>query len=256
MSGPVAASVLAEHPLAGDPPRFELDSWHDLGLHAGITGRAGDLDLGLFAGGPAGRVLSNWLLFGRSQQPEFRAIAVARQVHGCRIQEHGGNPTGWLVDDGIDGHFTAQPGLLLAVTVADCIPVYLAHSESATVALLHAGWRGIAQGILEAGIRVLTGKGGCTASEIIMHCGAGICGECYEVGPEVITQVTGALAHQPGKLDLRAALAERAVRAGVREITVSSWCSSHDQELFFSHRRSGGKDGRMLAYLGVPESPM
>lgn len=251
------ATVLTERRLARESvPRFELDSWRDWGLRAGITGREGDFDLGLFAHGPAGRVLSNWLLFDRSHQPEFRAIAVASQVHRSTVREHNGSAAGWLVGDAIDGHLTGEPGLLLTITVADCIPVYLAHPKSATVALLHAGWRGIADGILETGLQRLSQSCGCVMGDIIMHCGVGICGSCYEVGPEVIAQVTGAAVAHAGKLDLRAALADRAARAGLREITVSSWCSSHDGELFFSHRRSRGHDGRMLAYLGRPGPSM
>jgi copper oxidase (laccase) domain-containing protein len=59
----------------------------------------------------------------------------------------------------------------------------------------------------------------------------------------------------PERLDLRQALAERAFKSGLREVTVSNLCSSHDLDQFFSHRRSRGSDGRMLAYLGIPAVP-
>jgi copper oxidase (laccase) domain-containing protein len=86
--------------------------------------------------------------------------------------------------------------------------------------------------------------------DIKMHCGVSICGDCYEVDSDVLQGVTGQPNRTRGKLDLRAVLLDRAARTGVREQSVSPWCSSHDRELFFSHRRSGGKEGRMLAYLG------
>jgi copper oxidase (laccase) domain-containing protein len=57
-----------------------------------------------------------------------------------------------------------------------------------------------------------------------------------------------------GPLDLRGALADRARALGVGAVTVSGWCSAHDADRFYSHRRSAGKDGRMLAYLGVPRA--
>jgi YfiH family protein len=206
----------------------------------------------MFSSGPAARIMANWLAFGAAQHPEFTGIAIARQVHGSRIELHDQKPLGWRVLDGIDGHLTTVPGLLLTVTVADCIPVYLAHSGSGTVALLHAGWRGIADGIIESGIKAVTQAGECQPDEIRIHCGVGICGTCYEVGSEVLAAVSGQSSSSPGRLDLRLAAAERAGRLGVRDATISSWCSSHDADRFFSHRRSRGAEGRMVAYLGIP----
>jgi hypothetical protein len=86
-----------------------------------------------------------------------------------------------------------------------------------------------------------------------MHCGVGICGPCYEVGDEVSRAVLGPEA-SPGKrrLDLRAVLARQAESLGLGEISVSPLCTSCHRDRFFSHRASGGTDGRMLAYLGIP----
>jgi hypothetical protein len=81
--------------------------------------------------------------------------------------------------------------------------------------------------------------------DIKMHCGVSICGDCYEVDSDVLQGVTGQPNRTRGKLDLRAVLLDRAARTGVREQSVSPWCSSHDRELFFSHRRSGGKEARV-----------
>ena len=55
--------------------------------------------------------------------------------------------------------------------------------------------------------------------------------------------------------DLRAILVEQAGRLGLREVSVSTWCSAHDRDRFFSHRASRGADGRMVAYLGLPVVP-
>jgi polyphenol oxidase len=253
MRAPALADPVTERAVAQTPvPRFELDAWRAWGLRAGITGREGGFDLGLFAGGPAAAVMDHWLSFEASQRPAFSALAVSRQVHGTRILRHVEAGEGWRIGDGFDGHLTGSRGLLLTITVADCVPVYLAHRDSGTIALLHAGWRGVASGMLEAGLDHLITHSRSSAPDIVMHCGVGICGACYEVGSEVTKAVTGRITSSPTQLDLRAELAMRAADLGVRNITVSTWCSSHDSRLFFSHRRSGGDDGRMVAYLGVP----
>jgi copper oxidase (laccase) domain-containing protein len=59
----------------------------------------------------------------------------------------------------------------------------------------------------------------------------------------------------PWHLDLRSVLAEQAALMGIGSVSVSEWCSAHDARHFYSHRRSGGADGRMVAYLGMPSSP-
>jgi copper oxidase (laccase) domain-containing protein len=156
--------------------------------------------------------------------------------------------------EGIDGWVTTTPGTYLGVTIADCIPVYLA-VPGRGVALLHAGWRGTAAGILGAGLEQLLLASGGAPSDVIMHCGVGICGSCYEVGSEVMAGCriphTGS---GPWRVDLRDSLAGQAAGAGVEHITISPWCSAHDRPRFYSHRASGGSDGRMVAYLGMPKS--
>jgi len=130
--------------------------------------------------------------------------------------------------------------------------VYLAAPQKQVVALLHAGWRGTAAGILERGVDVVKRLGFVRASDIVMHCGVGICGNCYEVGSEVLSQFSGRAETAPGHVDLRAALAQQGRALGIGAITLSPWCSAHDREHFFSHRASGGRDGRMIAYAGLP----
>jgi copper oxidase (laccase) domain-containing protein len=86
-----------------------------------------------------------------------------------------------------------------------------------------------------------------------MHCGVGICGRCYEVGAEVVRGVgLAAEGAGPWHIDLRDRLAEQAGALGLRDVTTSAWCSAGDREHFYSHRASKGRDGRMVAYLGIP----
>src|SRR5207248_3572112 len=104
------------------------------------------------------------------------------------------------------------------------------------VALLHAGWRGTVGRILERGVELLKGEGFVRPSDIVMHCGIGICGACYEVGSEVLTQAHGRVETEPGRLDLRQVLVEQGRALGLVEISTSPWCSAHDRDHFVSHR--------------------
>lgn len=237
----------------GVPPRYELTSWRtEFGLIAGITGAGPGGDLALITPEPASAVLERWRGFRNSMTAPFSAVAVGTQRHGTGLAVHE-NRTGMCLLDDIDGHLTRQAGILLTVTVADCVPVYLAHPETGAVALLHAGWRGVAAGIVERGIEGLSALTGSSGRDIVMHCGVSICGACYEVGPEVKEQLLG-VRESSGPLDLRAAIAARAARAAVEHITLSAWCTAHDGARFYSYRASGGRTERMLAYLGRPDS--
>src|SRR5207247_10221400 len=74
----------------------------------------------------------------------------------------------------------------------------------------------------------------------------------YEVGSEVLSQFSGRAESGPGHVDLRAALAQQGQTLGLGGMTLSPWCSAHDRDHFFSHRASGGRDGRLIAYAGFP----
>jgi polyphenol oxidase len=246
----------AEEPVAGELPLFELRRWReDLGLAAGITGRGSEggrgFDLGLWSEAPVGEVMRRWRRF-RSAIPGFSTVVLGNQVHWTEVRAVGARG-GWLQVEGVDGWVTVTPGVLLTVTVADCIPVYLA-VPGRGVALLHAGWRGVAGGILSRGVQTLVAATSTDAGSIVMHCGVGICGPCYEVGSEVMAGC-GLPPDGPGPwhVDLRQVLARQAGALGIRRLTVSGRCSAHEPSSFYSHRASGGTDGRMVAYLGIPE---
>jgi hypothetical protein len=248
-----AGLIVSEVPAVGPIPRFEIPHWQDFGVVAGITvkGQQGGrgFDLGLWSDAPIGGVMGHWRALGRSF-PDFCAVVVGHQVHGTDVARID-TAEGWVHREGIDGWVSAVQGILLTVTVADCIPVYLAIPGKA-IALLHAGWRGTANGILAAGLTRLLGAAGGTAADVVMHCGVGICGACYEVGSEVMLGC-GLPAPGPGPwhLDLRRHLLAEAQGLGIGRVTVSGWCSAHDRAHFYSHRASKGDDGRMAAYLGL-----
>ena len=243
-------ATLRETALEGAFPRYEVPGWRErYGLVAGITGR--DFDLGLWSEQPVGQVMHRWRALHASESC-LRASVLGQQVHGDRVAWHEGGMVGWTQLEGVDGDATDRSGLMLTVTGAVCIPVYLAAPALGGLALLHAGWRGTAAGILARGVEALAHRVRVEPYEMVMHCGVGICGNCYEVGREVMDGLgQRAEGDGPWHVDLRAVLAEQGRRLGISDITVSEWCSAHDTDRFYSHRRSRGTDGRMAAYLGA-----
>ena len=217
----------------------------------GWTTTVANGSFGLGSDESVGVVMDRWTAL----QADLRSLSVARlasahQVHGNAVALHQPGWTGWLRQRGVDGHVTATAGTALAVTVADCTPVFVAHPKA--IAMLHAGWRGTASHILRAGLEAMTALGA-PPDECSVHLGPSICAPCYEVGPEVMTAVTGLPASGKAHLDVRAVLAEQAAAAGVRHVDVSAWCTRCGGGKFYSHR--GGDVGRQLGILAIAGTP-
>lgn len=144
-----------------------------------------------------------------------------------------------------DGHAVAAPAMAAMVLTADCIPVVL--GADGAVAALHAGWRGLAAGVLEEGVRALREVGGRGEAVAVVGPCAGAC--CYEVGEEVHGAFGGA--HRNARLiDLRAIAHDRLLSAGIARVLDAQACTICD-ERFFSHRREGARAGRQagIAWL-------
>jgi polyphenol oxidase len=157
-------------------------------------------------------------------------VHVVEQITGA-----GGQP----VPMDADGHATATQGVGVTVLAADCLPVAL--GREGAVAMLHAGWRGLAAGVLEQGVRALRALGtGDAPIAAVVGPGAGVC--CYEVGTEVRDAFAGAHTHGH-RLDLRAIAEQRLRAAGVAEVSHVNACTICD-ERFFSFRREGERAGR------------
>lgn len=235
-------------------PLWEVPGWRErFGVVAGITGR-GDgtvpFDLGLWGSAPSGEAMSRWRELRRAM-PEFTAYVMAHQVHGSEVLWHQ-YASGWVIHEGADGHGTGTPGVLLMVTVADCVPVYLVAPERRAIAMLHAGWRGTTAGILERGVEMLRLNAGVDPSGLVMHAGVAISGPCYEVGREVVEGLGGtASGDGPWHVDIREHLIEQARSVGIGEVSRSSHCTATMSRDFFSHRGSRGANGRMVAFLGI-----
>ena len=186
------------------------------------------------------------------QASAFAAIVHARQIHETRIVVHDEVGRG-IQENGeaADGHATSARGVLLVITVADCVPVYLLDAEARAVALLHAGWRGTAAGILPRGIALLGQRWGTDPGRLLVHLGPAICGACYEVGPEVFKALGEEVPPYAAPVDVRGVLAEQARAAGVlpERITISDLCTLCGNGNLFSHR--GGRSERQVAVLGI-----
>jgi YfiH family protein len=214
----------------------------------GAPGR--EQDLGLWSGGaPEAVVHRNW---GRLLALTAMSSAVhARQLHEAEVRLHDDVRPGLRLVEPCDGHVTARVGLLLTVSIADCVPVFAVAPRSRAVAVLHAGWRGTAAGVLEKGLETLAGRSGEPISGLHVHLGPAICGACYEVGPEVFTALGVTAPRAPRPIDLRGVLAARAIARGAdpARLTTSAHCTRCTGSGLFSHR--GGDRGRQVGYIGV-----
>jgi YfiH family protein len=216
------------------PARQPVEEFRAVGVEAFTTTRA-DGDYGLGEAEARSAALDKWKALQASLFAVAPRMASARQVHGTRVLEHVADWDGWRRFDGADGHLALVPGLALAVTVADCVPVFIAHPPSGAVALLHAGWRGTAGRILAKATALMV-RGGVAPSGIHVHLGPAICGRCYEVGPDVFEQLTGWATVRSRRVDLRALLAEQAKEEGIGRVSASPYCTRCDNDRFFSHR--------------------
>ena len=148
-----------------------------------------------------------------------------------------------------DGQATALPGLGVMVLTADCLPVAL--GSAGAVAMLHAGWRGLAAGVLEEGVRAMRDLQAGDQIVAVIGPGAGVC--CYEVGAEVHAALGGGHG-AAGHIDLHAIARERLLAAGVSRVRDLGICTICDRA-FFSHRREGARAGRQAGVAWLSRSP-
>lgn len=160
-----------------------------------------------------------------------RALARGAQVHGTAVRRVGAE----LEMEEADGQATARDDVAVMVAVADCLPVAVAGPGA--VAMLHAGWRGLAAGVLEEGARALRELG--AGSPLAAVIGPGARGCCYEVGDEV----RAAFGESSPRIDLATIAARRLSAAGVDQIEDVCRCTICD-ERYFSYRREGKAAGR------------
>ena len=177
-----------------------------------------------------------------------------KQVHGINVLDaaQGG------VEPEADGAFAVQPGVVCAVLTADCLPVLLCNRQGTKVAALHAGWRGLAGGVIEAGVKALNVPG----NDLLAWLGPAIGAGKFEVGEEVRsifvehdTQATSAFcATREGKYlaDIYQLARLRLQSLGVTAVYGGGFCTVSDNSRFFSYRRDG-VTGRMATLVWLTD---
>lgn len=187
-----------------------------------------------------------------------------RQVHGARVVRASA-ATLDAEPAQADAAWTDEPGIACIVQVADCLPVLLAAPHGAAVAAAHAGWRGLAAGVVEAALSALCAAARCDAAQVCAWLGPCIGPRRFEVGAEVLQAfgespqqaqprrfVASVGAHGAPRwlANLPQLARERLQRAGVRRIAGGQWCTVEQAAQFFSYRRDG-RTGRLAAAVWI-----
>lgn len=257
---------------SGGPPRLEW-AWEGDPAIVAVTTAA--RDFGRRTKTPAHEVDEAWSELRAWADGRFVGIVGAAQTHGSRIFVADGLEVPGRAEEagpwrlrlaGYDGFATSRAGVLLTVGIADCVPAVLRGPDA--IALLHAGWRGVAAGIVPRGIALLAEVHGHDPGALRAWWGPSI-GPChYPVGPEVVEAIAATAAGRRQsawssrdddgrwRVDLRTALTCQAEDAGVpvTSIAASSACTACDPR-YHSFRRAGGGGGRMIAVAGIPATP-
>lgn len=250
--------------LAADPSWLLPDWPAPPGVHALSTRRAGGVSRGEFASFNLARHVGDDPAAVQSNREQLRLRAGLpaeplwlEQVHGTEVVEHAGQVG--ASPPRADAAVAFEPGRVCVVMTADCLPVVFTDVGGTRVGVAHAGWRGLAGGVLEATIDALRVAPG----QLMAWLGPAIAQPAFEVGPEV----RGAFvarnpeheaafrANDAGRFqaDLYLLARQVLVRAGVRGIHGGGRCTATESHDFFSFRRDGGRTGRMatLAWLAT-----
>lgn len=264
-----AAIVLSRRDVSLDPD-WLVPAWSAAGIGALMTTRRGGFSAAPYA--------SMNLQQGGGDAPEAvarnRALLAAAigatpvfltQTHGTRVVRLTmADATADAPTRAADASFTTEPGVACAVQVADCLPVLFAAPGGRAVGAAHAGWRGLAAGVLEATVGALCEAGGCAPAELQAWLGASIGPARFQVGVDVLeafgSDARAAAAprftpEQPGKwlADLPLLAIERLRAAGVGSVGGGGWCTASDPSRFFSFRRDR-VTGRMAAVVWIDRS--
>jgi YfiH family protein len=267
--------------------------WHGFSTRRGgvsvayaLEGNPGELNLGLTPEDDRANVVRNRTLLAAAITGDAATpIITLRQIHSNVLVLAGSESNGTVCKG--DGLMTDQPGLLLGIQTADCIPVLVADRKRKVVAAFHAGWRGTVRRIVESGIGRMRFEFGSRPEDLIAAIGPGIGPCCYSVGEEVLSEFESQFAYArelfhevydtdpvrtkypmlfltqraPGHspmgpslhLDLVEANRRQLIAAGlnVRSISTVGGCTSCQPELFFSYRASRARCGRMLSVIGI-----
>ncbi|HXZ53991.1 MAG TPA: peptidoglycan editing factor PgeF [Burkholderiales bacterium] len=215
------------------------------------SGPFATLNLGARVGDDPGCVARNRAILRACLPAE---PAWMRQVHGTAVVDPERAPSGAEADAAV----TRAPGVVCAVTTADCLPVFLSDRSGSVVGIAHAGWRGLAAGVIESAVRAMSAPPG----DLIAYIGPGIGARRYEVGEEVreafvANDPAAAAAFAPSRegrylADLYALARGRLTAAGVGATYGGGYCTA-SEERFFSFRRDR-PTGRMASLIWIEDS--
>ncbi len=298
---PVASPVRAANGVCWLPVAGQAQGWDLAWLWSGFSTRIGgrslaycaadaepELNLGLTPEDDRSAVMENRRLLAQAVTGSAETpLVTVRQFHSNLVIPVAANDAGREHPRRADGLMTGEPGVLLAVQVADCIPVLIADRRRRVVAAFHAGWRGTARRIVEAGVGRMRLEFGSRPGDLIAAIGPGNGPCCYAVGEEVVSEFESQFAYArelihevysadpvrnkypmlfltqraPGHsdigpqihIDLIEANRRQLLDAGVRPqaISIVGGCTACHPELFYSHRASRGHAGRMMGVIGI-----
>lgn len=257
---------------------------------AGFTTRLGgvsrgdfnSLNCGLHVADEPGDVVSNRRILAEALEFPFEACTYAEQVHGKEIQvvtkawRGAGNDSREKALQAKDGFVTNERGIYLHALFADCVPLYFYDPIHQAVGLAHAGWKGTAQQIAKALLETMGAAYGTKPRDVRAAIGPSIGACCYEVDDTVIGRMERVLQEAGGgdsreaggssyyerqpngkyKLNLQQVNRQIMIKAGIMpsHIELTGLCTSCRTDLFFSHRKEGGRTGRMAAWIGLREA--
>lgn len=182
-----------------------------------------------------------------------------QQVHGTEVARFSAPPPAFAGEGAgaepvADASVTSTPGLVLAILTADCLPVVFAAEDGRAVGAAHAGWRGLAGGVLETTVAAM----GVEPARIVAWLGPAAGPQAYEIGEEVFDAfvsrdaraASAFAATRPGhwKVDLYELARQRLADAGVARVFGGGLCTISDPQRFYSHRRDA-RTGRMATLV-------
>ena len=241
------------------------------GLVAGFSTRNGgvsrppynSLNLGLGTDDQLGNVEGNRATFTRAFDLTPHQLLTVKQVHGediLLIDENNPDLSHFLTVEA-DAIITNQSEIMIGILTADCFPLLIWHEGKRIIAVIHAGWRGAASGLVTKVIRTIHTQFDCPATELRAAIGPGVGAHTYEVDRPVrdaFRQGTGfwneisketKLGHWQLNIPLSCQLQLEQSGLKPQNIEITEECTCCHPELFFSHRRDDGKTGRQISFM-------
>ena len=246
----------------------------NLPLVAGVTTRNGglsrppynSLNLGMNTGDAAYNVEGNRSTFLHEFDLPLHHLLLVEQVHGddVLVVNSKNHDVSHFQDVKADAIVSNQAGLMLGMLVADCYPVLMIDKQKQVIAVVHVGWRGAANGILDKTVTAMVQEFGCDVEQIKVMVGPGIGAAHYQVGKDVReafrsgsgnwNKIAEEAEFGSWHLDIQHSIELQLLATGIlkRHCELTDLCTWEHRELFFSYRRDDGDTGRQLGFIMLP----